>query len=648
MGCGASKLDPGPKAPVMEWYQKCVLDPDRLQERNGGRVGSKGFAGNQSLNRQLYVAAGRGDAHGVRRLAASGADVNVRLFQLINHYDGSNGQPSGHGVPLSKYRGRWIDQRGDWNIARWGCAGDPAEMTYASRTPLHEAAQRGSADTVAALLELGASPFSRGEGLRMPEDEANHHRSGDFSRCAAMLARASGWDVATAGEAKHWSPPGDVEILRAWYGGPRAHNGKIHDVHAGAPWLWKTTGRRHEDATGKDVTTIVRASLRDGKLRFNEARFCCNDIFGFGQSGGNATHGCQASLEEYENQKIEEWGRDVEASSQAKLRLPLIVRSPDTHFLSVNFDPALVRLLREVKYFLLLGLAVPDSALHIYQQVETFRTWTAQLDMVVSKHNTDLARLLPVEKPLLQPYLDRFDKAIEAGLSQLNWETGGLEPEIAKRREFIDEAILAVETVDEITCTMKANLEKVQTIMEKWSAKPLMDRKAKPQELEYFERVFKQSKATRYGEIKEGGKEIERMLKDTNKVLRVGDCYDALANLLFVKNEDGTESSSKANVMIAKDREQIKMHEEFSMEGEVEVYLNKLTAAMQLTLRNQLLRGIEDGVNWDVDPNLPRHKWCFKYPAQVVLTGSLIRRSRTRSSTTSWTASARSASTSTT
>ena len=104
----------------------------------------------------------------------------------------------------------------------------------------------------------------------------------------------------------------------------------------------------------------------------------------------------------------------------------------------------------------------------------------------------------------------------------------------------------------------------------------------------------------------------------------LGDCYDALANLLFVKNEDGTESSSKANVMIAKDREQIPMHEEFSMEGEVEVYLNKLTAAMQLTLRHQLLRGIEDGVNWDVDPNLPRHKWCFKYPAQIVLTGSLI------------------------
>ena len=41
---------------------------------------------------------------------------------------------------------------------------------------------------------------------------------------------------------------GGVEILRAWYGGPRGHNGKIHDVHAGAPWLWQTTGRRRTPA----------------------------------------------------------------------------------------------------------------------------------------------------------------------------------------------------------------------------------------------------------------------------------------------------------------------------------------------------------------------------------------------------------------
>ena len=46
-----------------------------------------------------------------------------------------------------------------------------------------------------------------------------------------------------------------------------------------------------------------------------------------------------ASLQDFENQKIEEWGRDVELSSHAKLKLPLLLRNPETKLLSVNFDP---------------------------------------------------------------------------------------------------------------------------------------------------------------------------------------------------------------------------------------------------------------------------------------------------------------------
>ena len=65
----------------------------------------------------------------------------------------------------------------------------------------------------------------------------------------------------------------------------------------------------------------------------------------------------------------------------------MLTRDEETHYISVNFDPALVRLLRETKYFLLAELQVPESALAIYAQVETFRVWTQKLDMVVMKHN---------------------------------------------------------------------------------------------------------------------------------------------------------------------------------------------------------------------------------------------------------------------
>jgi hypothetical protein len=216
LGFGGCKAEPGPDVPVMRWYQEAVLDPDSLQARAGRPVGFKGVGRNQQLNRRLYVAAGRGDAKTVRKLAAGGADVNARLFQLINYLDGSNGQPSGHGVRLSEFRGRWIDQRPDWNVARWGRAGDPAAMTYASRTALHEAAKRGCAETVAALLELGASPYSRGEGLRTPAQEALESRAGDFAACAAMLAAAAGGAACEAGEAGAADAAAeDVDALRA-------------------------------------------------------------------------------------------------------------------------------------------------------------------------------------------------------------------------------------------------------------------------------------------------------------------------------------------------------------------------------------------------------------------------------------------------
>ena len=239
-----------------------------------------------------------------------------------------------------------------------------------------------------------------------------------------------------------------------------------------------------------------------------------------------------ASLQEYENQKIEEWGRDAESSSSAKLRLPLLERDPANGHLRVNFDPGLVKLLRETKYFLLLGLQVPETAVDIYRNVETFRAWTGQLDMIVNKNNANLDRTLPVEAPLIQPYLEAFDKKIESGLGMLKWNTCA-----DAVTEFLAECFETVDIVDEITETMKQNLTAVNGIMEKWSSKPLMERKPRPVDREESERIHKAVKTARYAEIKEGGKEITTLLKDTNKVLRVSNASaDWRAYVDFVNN----------------------------------------------------------------------------------------------------------------
>ncbi|CAB1108137.1 unnamed protein product [Ectocarpus sp. CCAP 1310/34] len=75
-------------------------------------------------------------------------------------------------------------------------------------------------------------------------------------------------------------------------------------------------------------------------------------------------------LADFENQNIEAWGASIQASIEAKLKNPLLVREAD-RLLRVNFDPLLVRLLREVKYFLLLELRVPESALEVGRSILT-------------------------------------------------------------------------------------------------------------------------------------------------------------------------------------------------------------------------------------------------------------------------------------
>jgi len=244
-----------------------------------------------------------------------------------------------------------------------------------------------------------------------------------------------------------------------------------------------------------------------------------------------------ASLNEFETIKIEEWGRDVEISSDAKLKLPLLRRSESTRELTTNFDPSLIRLLREVKYFLHLELAVPESALHIFKSAEVFRSWIGNLDLIVNMNNSVFHQLLPVEKPLVAPYLAKFDCVVEKGICFLNWRSDGIEA-------FIGESMKQVTVVHNILKTMKDNFAAIEDILHSWDT-PLLERKAKPVEKEEFERAAQLIKTSKYSSIKDTGKKIHYLLKDTNKVLRVSNASTSWRGYLEFVNSiviDGLSS----------------------------------------------------------------------------------------------------------
>merc|ERR1711871_1877368 len=174
------------------------------------------------------------------------------------------------------------------------------------------------------------------------------------------------------------------------------------------------------------------------------------------------------SLDEYILQKIGEWSRDVETSSQGKLKLPLLRRGRESGLLVVNFDKELIRLLREVKYFLLLQLPIPESAGKIYESDAVFRAQRGKLEMVTGTYNTMMTELLPVEKPLVQGYIDKIDNTVLRGIKDMNWKS----PTI---NTFIDEAWKDVQSCHKILTTLKGNLSKIEDILESWCV-PMLER----------------------------------------------------------------------------------------------------------------------------------------------------------------------------
>ena len=64
-------------------------------------------------------------------------------------------------------------------------------------------------------------------------------------------------------------------------------------------------------------------------------------------------------LQDYELQRYQTWEQTSVEAAKEKLKMRLLRRQEKSGLLKVNFDPALVRLLREVKFFLIFDIEVP-------------------------------------------------------------------------------------------------------------------------------------------------------------------------------------------------------------------------------------------------------------------------------------------------
>ncbi|RNF12557.1 dynein heavy chain 9, axonemal isoform 2 [Trypanosoma rangeli] len=168
-------------------------------------------------------------------------------------------------------------------------------------------------------------------------------------------------------------------------------------------------------------------------------------------------------------EKYEAWCTDVGSISVDKLKLPLLVMDENNN-LKVNFDPALVKTLREVYYLEVMNsfdsrdyqkLEVPADVQAVFEKRETYRSQTMKLEYVSSTFNSFMSTLRwEDERPLLQEEIDGFENIIQRGTNQVRWQDSD------DVDSFIEVALQKVNAINCVVMAFHTNLQRMVDLLE--------------------------------------------------------------------------------------------------------------------------------------------------------------------------------------
>ena len=330
----------------------------------------------------------------------------------------------------------------------------------------------------------------------------------------------------------------EVELVRD-FGADVAQVSKIFESKRRARHREKRAAVRGRGAVGARARRAHHAAVRED-LGFEPA----GDRDGRVHRDHAAVRSVARAARAYEAAAVAKWKSETESTSDEKLKMNLL--RPDEResktpgILRVNFDPMLVKLLREVKYFLLLGVDVPEAAMKTYQRGETLRQQTGNLDLIVVTYNNILRTLLPVERPLIGKRLEEIDAMLQKAIHSLNWNSH-------KINDYIQEVMSAVKELNHILETIKGNVEKTRELLAEWSENVMFHRKeGKTYEVAEFAEQQKTLQETRDKAIAEAAAKIAKLLSASNKIIAVPRASHAWREYTEYVNEIVMEGFSAA------------------------------------------------------------------------------------------------------
>uniref|UniRef100_H0Z5T6 Dynein axonemal heavy chain 17 n=1 Tax=Taeniopygia guttata TaxID=59729 RepID=H0Z5T6_TAEGU len=225
-------------------------------------------------------------------------------------------------------------------------------------------------------------------------------------------------------------------------------------------------------------------------------------------------------LDRYQEKLYLDWSQTVSEKSQYNLAQPLLRRDPETKLITVNFDPQLVSVLREVSYLRGSGPgAIPPAAAELYSCKESLWQLVASLQLMGNSYNKVLRTVLEVEYPLLQGQLRDIDVRLREAEETLTWKMEGV-------WDRVSAVVGDVCDLEQRVQKAKDNVEEIQSVVRSWGS-PILERRDSKREAVLSLEECQERLERRYSLVRECGQRIHSLLKENQSLLLADSASDA-------------------------------------------------------------------------------------------------------------------------
>ncbi|XP_032945882.1 dynein axonemal heavy chain 9 [Rhinolophus ferrumequinum] len=212
-------------------------------------------------------------------------------------------------------------------------------------------------------------------------------------------------------------------------------------------------------------------------------------------------------LEKYETGLYEGWCQTVSEKSQYNLSRPLLKRDPETKQITVNFNPQLISVMKEMSYLQPRQMNhIPETAAAMFSSREFYRQLVANLELMANWYNKVMKTLLEVEFPLVEKELQNIDLGLRAAEETLNWKTEGI-------WDYVSQITNSIRDLEQRIQKTKDNVEEIQNIMKTWVSSNIKRKDGRKEGLlsmdDQHDRMEKY-----YSGIKESGLKIHALVQD--------------------------------------------------------------------------------------------------------------------------------------